>query len=281
VRGLRKTMCLGEGTKWVTTSNLCVEWGLVNGARGVVVFVQCFDGKKPTVDKPADITWVEMDVYTGPAFVKDRPRLVPFTPVTMRCSKDCCTRRQFPGVNGEACTIHKLQGCTVGVGKAIRYLLVDPGNATLEMKMPGLFYVASSRGKKQSDTYYLCPQIDEDRLTAVKNSSGYASKQAELKRIRRMAEDTRARTGDLFGPLDKFMVLVNQVLVQSGLPPVPESEYAHKLGEQAPVREEEPPPPPPRQRTSNRPQRDGSSHPQKSRCEICNQWSCKHDVPGG
>ena len=73
------------------TVNLCVPFGLFNGEVGVV------EDKRPPEVLP-DLVLVDFPWYTGPAFIEERPTLLPIVPVVrlIDCSCHCCSSKQIP-----------------------------------------------------------------------------------------------------------------------------------------------------------------------------------------
>ena len=61
----------------------------------------------------------------------------------------CCSVRYCPLVLAWATTLHKFQGYEAGFEEndAINRLIINPGDHSTELKNPGMFYVAASRGK--------------------------------------------------------------------------------------------------------------------------------------
>lgn len=105
---------MSKSAKVVLSVNLCVSFGLYNGAIGKIVDIIYLEGKYPENSLPA-VVMVESPNYTGPSFVKDNPKLVPILPVERKldCSCSFCKRTHIPLKLGWATTIHKCQSMTI------------------------------------------------------------------------------------------------------------------------------------------------------------------------
>ena len=79
---------------------------------GVIVGVYYAPGGRPPA-LPA-VVYVLFAEYTGPAWHSKHPLVIPIIPRSASCEYRCCDRRMTPLICAAACTIHKLQGLTVG-----------------------------------------------------------------------------------------------------------------------------------------------------------------------
>ena len=104
---------LCRGTPVVMTSNICQPWKLFNGAAGTVTDIIFEPGDCPRLDGTAwpRMVLVDFPQYTGPAFLPDRPTVVPVFPKEVSDSKRGGTREMFPIRLGFCLTCHKV--CTV------------------------------------------------------------------------------------------------------------------------------------------------------------------------
>ena len=78
--GLSHTIYLCKRSKVMLTVNLCVNFGLYNGACGTVIDIIYLNGNHPSEALP-DIVVVDFPHYKGPAFIDEMPTAVPITPV--------------------------------------------------------------------------------------------------------------------------------------------------------------------------------------------------------
>ena len=146
--GLQKTLFLCKSAKVMLSVNLCVPFGLFNGATGTVVDIIYLNGKRPENSLP-DVVMVEFDSYTGPGFVQESKKNVPIFPTDRKidCYCNSCFRKQIPLRLGWASTIHKCQGMTIGQGEPFNYIVINPGTTSFESRNPGALFVALSRAK--------------------------------------------------------------------------------------------------------------------------------------
>ena len=149
--GLPQTSMYCRGARYMLTTGLCQEWGLYNGAIGVVVDIAYSPGERPPKCMPA-VMFVEFNSYSGPSFITKRPRIVPIAPVERRVDCSCpgrCARTMIPGQLAWGATFHKAQGLTVGPGCDIECVVVHPPTAKFEGQCPGAIYVGCSRAKTE------------------------------------------------------------------------------------------------------------------------------------
>ena len=90
------------------TCNLCVPYGLFNGATGEVKDIIYSISKKPSNSLPKAVM-AEFQCYNGPPFIESHPKLVPIHPIerSVDCICHSCKRKQIPLKLGRATTIHK------------------------------------------------------------------------------------------------------------------------------------------------------------------------------
>lgn len=197
------------------TVNLCVPFGLFNGAIGHVVDILYYNGKE-TSDTQPDVVTVEFPGYTGPPFIPENPKLVPLTPKDMviDCSCHHCRRKQIPLRLGWASTIHKCQGLTVGVGETNRYIVIHPGTTAFESRNPGALFVALSRAKSAGSSnrdpdfaWHESVIINEDRLCHVVNTPTTRARIKEIDRIKSSNEKTRKQ----FSALLNVKTFINNI----------------------------------------------------------------------
>jgi ATP-dependent DNA helicase PIF1 len=140
----------------ITTDNLWVQMGLVNGTTGILLGMyykqDILDG-----DGTPETTWpsvvlVQMDeMYTGPSCMSTLPRVVAIKALARKFKVGQgagivhCKREQFPLQPAFALTIHKSQGLTVGPTARIKRIVIDIGSA--QDFAAGLTYVGLSRAQ--------------------------------------------------------------------------------------------------------------------------------------
>lgn len=153
--GLLDTVYICKKSKVMISVNLCVKFGLYNGAIGIVEDIIYYNDKRPP--SLPDVVMVEVPNYSGPPFIPEKPKVVPIFPVERKIDCRChfCRRKQIPLRLGWATTIHRCQGMTIGEGEVNRYIVIHPGTKAFESRNPGAFFVAISRakstGKNNSD----------------------------------------------------------------------------------------------------------------------------------
>ena len=192
---------LCKNAKVMLTVNLCVEYGLFNGAVGIVNEIIYLEGRRPPEYQP-DLVLVSFPSYTGPPFIENSPKIVPVFPVERRCNCLCfsCKRKQIPLRLGWATTIHKCQGMTIGEGEPNRYIVIDPGNRSFECRNPGALFVALSRAKSTGNNLVLpdfawnsSVLINDDRICCTVNTKTKLARDVEIKRLTKLASETRTK----------------------------------------------------------------------------------------
>ena len=123
--GLQPVVCLAKGARVMSSSNLWVDMGLVNGAMGTVEAICYRDGQAPP-SLPVAVT-VLFDHYSGPTLTDGT---VPITPLrrSWSASSSSCSRLQLPLF--WAVTIHKSQGLTLDK------VVVDIGKNSSVLALP-------------------------------------------------------------------------------------------------------------------------------------------------
>ena len=115
--------------------NLCVKFGLFNGAVGTVEDILHLNCRNP----PAlpDVVMVEVPNYSGPPFITEKPKVIPIFLVERKieCRCNFCKR------------IHRCQGMTIGEGEVNRYMVIHPRTKAFESRNPGALFVPVSRAK--------------------------------------------------------------------------------------------------------------------------------------
>ena len=211
---LQKSLYISKNAKVMLSVNLCVQYGLFNGAMGIVRLIIYKAGTKPP-DMP-DVVLVQFPGYSGLPFIPENPKLIPITPVerVMNCVCYCCKRKQVPLRLGWATTIHKCQGMTIGHGETNRYIVISPGTKAFESKNPGALFVALSRAKtaggldKDPDfAWHPSVLVNEDRLCHVVRTATVFGRKREMNRLAKMALQTKAAFKSLntWAPLQNFI----------------------------------------------------------------------------
>jgi len=196
--GLRQTLFLCKTAKVMLTINICVPFGLFNGAVGNIVDIIYLNNNQPENSLP-DAVMVEFHNYTGPTFIPENPKIVPILPVERKIDCYChgCRRKQIPLQLGWASTIHKCQGMTIGEGEANSYIIISPGTRAFESRNPGALFVALSRAKSAGNNsadpdfaWHSSVLINEDRLCHKVSSPTFIARKAEINRIQQLSIQT-------------------------------------------------------------------------------------------
>ncbi|CAG2185619.1 PIF1 [Mytilus edulis] len=203
--GLQQTLYLCKSAKVMLSVNLCVPFGLFNGAIGNIVDIIYLNDKRPDDSLP-DAVMVEFHSYTGPAFIEQNPKLVPIVPVERKldCSCNCCRRKQIPLRLGWASTIHRCQGMTIGKGEPNSYIVINPGTRAFESRTPGALFVALSRAKSAGNdkldpdfAWHPSVLVNEDRLCHVVTTPTVKARNNEIERISRLCIQTKNKYASL------------------------------------------------------------------------------------
>jgi len=177
-QGLEAEIVIAEGARIMLTSNLCLKFGLVNGALGSIKKIVYSSNQSP----PAlpSFVLVQFDGYSGPTF----QGAIPIPPISRTWFKDGLqlTRTQLPLKLSFAITIHKSQGLTLPIA------VVNFGDKEFT---PGLTFVSLSRTKKIEDLALEHP-IDFVRLKSL-STPRLQDRKVEDERIKRMAEETKKK----------------------------------------------------------------------------------------
>jgi hypothetical protein len=95
--GLQKIIFLCKNAKVMLTTNLCVHFGLLNGANGTIIDLISKNENRPA-NSLTDVVMVQFDNNSGPPFIEENPRIVPIVPVERKIDCNCCgcRRKQIP-----------------------------------------------------------------------------------------------------------------------------------------------------------------------------------------
>ena len=87
--------------KVMSTTNLCVPFGLFNGATGTIIDLINKNENQPENSLP-DVVMVQLDNYSGLPFIKENSKIVPIVPVKRKIDCNCCgcRRKQIPLMSG-------------------------------------------------------------------------------------------------------------------------------------------------------------------------------------
>ncbi|WAQ97057.1 hypothetical protein MAR_029747, partial [Mya arenaria] len=201
--GLLPKVYLCKKAKVMLTVNLCVPFGLFNGATGIVQDILYLNDRRPPDSQP-DVVFVYFPSYSGPACMSDNPQLAPIVSVErfMDCICHFCKRKQIPLRLGWATTIHKCQGITVGQGEINRYIVIDPGKTSFESRNSGALFVTLSRAKSTGNSKSDIPPdfawhpsilINDDRICFKVNTKTIQAGTKEIQRLKKIADITRTR----------------------------------------------------------------------------------------
>ncbi|KAK3093512.1 hypothetical protein FSP39_016633 [Pinctada imbricata] len=198
--GLLNELFLCKGAKVMLCVNLCVPFGLFNGALGYVVDIIYKTGRRPTDGLP-DVVMVNFPNYTGPSLIPELKTIVPIIPVTRKIECRCfsCSRTQIPLKLGWATTIHKCQGMTIGEGEVNRYIVINPGTRSFESRNPGALFVALSRAKATGALPEPLPDfawhptvlVNQDRLCFQVKTKTTKARSDEINRIETLCYSTK------------------------------------------------------------------------------------------
>ena len=88
--------------KVMLTTNLCVPFGLFNGATGTIIDLIYKNENQPENSLP-DVVMVQLDNYSGLPFIKEHSKIVPIVPVKRKIDCNCCgcRRTQIPLMSGD------------------------------------------------------------------------------------------------------------------------------------------------------------------------------------
>ena len=202
------------GAMVMLTSNLCVAWGLNNGATGTVRDVIYFGGRQPSEDgrELPDLVLVEFNDYSGPVWDPAHPTIVPIGRwVWTEHCKHKCSRAQIPLRVCWGITVHKSQGMTVGPKSVLKRAVLVLGDSSVEGWAPGSAFVQLSRVVSPA-----CMAIEggySDSRLQPKGGKGVSAKivAAEDCRLRNLSIVTREREVGC-GSESEYWRLVNWVL---------------------------------------------------------------------
>ena len=168
--GLEAVTCQAESARAMLTSNLCIDFGLVNGAMGTIEAI-CYQTCGPPSLPTAVI--VRLDKYNGPSLPN---RVVLITPTRRSWSTSGvqCSRLQLPLKLAWAVTIHKSQGLTPDK------VVIDVGKKEIS---PGLTFVACSRVRQLEDLLFSSP-FHYQRLSNLSKKRHLTSRKTEDHRLR-------------------------------------------------------------------------------------------------
>ena len=196
--GLLKDLYICKGAKVHLTVNIQIDFGLFNGAAGVVIDILYEDGHRPGGEHLPVVVYVDFPKYTGPAYIEEYPTIVPITPVMRRLDCGCCTRTQLPARLGWGTTIHRCQGMTIGKSEMNRYIVINPGTRKFESMNPGALYIAMSRaktaGNDHDDPDFAWNSnilVNEDRLCHKVATPTTMARDKEIERLHKLAVQTR------------------------------------------------------------------------------------------
>ncbi|CAC5381911.1 PIF1 [Mytilus coruscus] len=182
--GLQQTLYLCKSAKVMLSVNIYVPFCLFNGAIGNIVDI------------------IDLNSYTGSAFIEHNPKLVPIFPVERKldCRCNSCRGKQILLRLGLASTIHRCQGMTIAKGEPNSYIIINPGSRAFESRTPGALFVALSRAKsawndKLDPDFAWHPSVlvNEDRLCHVVTTHTVKARNNEIERISRLCIQTNTK----------------------------------------------------------------------------------------
>lgn len=151
--------CMCRGAKvQITGRNILPRLGLFNNAMGIVVDIVYHEDENPNLGHLPKYVLVRFPSYSGPAFIKHDPKIVPIVPITRTCNQGhCCQQTFIPLRLAFAKTIHSYQGQSAGPtgpGQPENYvkrLVINIGTRQFEGNNPGLSYTALGRATQLGD----------------------------------------------------------------------------------------------------------------------------------
>lgn len=168
--GLEAELLVSIGTRVMLRNNLCVSFGLVNGAVGVVRHIVMQANRQ--IEEPEEeilqdrerrphVIMVEFQNYTGPMIHNCVP--IPMVKHRWRSGQYRLSREQFPLMVAFAISIHKSQG--LGFDRVV----IDLGQTEDPL---GLAYVAMSRVKTlEGLAFYRV--VNQNRLDSIRRAPGF------------------------------------------------------------------------------------------------------------
>ena len=207
------TCILAVGCSVILSKNQesLTSFGLNNGSPGICRSILYKQDQSPPALPLAVV--VEFESYTGPPWLHNHPKLVPIPVNEAHCDYDCCcTRVGIPLMPSYALPIAKVQGRTIGKGKAATHLRVKlQSKITMEQLCLGLSYTAFSRCQEEQD-WCLVDAIPWERLSYINQHPQQQKRKRELERIESLSENTMKRYNitprkflDLLQELDEFV----------------------------------------------------------------------------
>ena len=178
--GLQNSILLSKGCKVMLLANLWSEYGLTNGAQGILRYIVYEKGKKPP-ELPA-YALVYFPDYTGPSFLDKEEKLVPIKSETRKWfeprSKKEVYRTMLPLVPAYAITIHKSQG------KTLDKIILNIGDTEFAA---GLTYTALSRTTDIKKIAFDWPFPKIPRFRSIFRSKLFTDRRNEEKRLAKLS----------------------------------------------------------------------------------------------
>jgi hypothetical protein len=184
------------------TSNLCVDLGLTNNARGIlrdVVYLDrasgLYGGYRPDASLDEILLMVEIPNYSGPPLNNlmedhDQKSWIPIAAVTLTCDANChCKRTMFPVVPGKADSVYCLQGLTAGDTKSIQRVLLH-WTSEAEARWPNILYVGASRAEEVCNVA-IKNDISKIELKKVGSYSAVVEQRKEMDDLKEKAIEFR------------------------------------------------------------------------------------------
>jgi hypothetical protein len=191
-------LCVGAKVQ-LKGRNIKPEWGLYNGARGVIKSIHFHEGESPNTKDLPSFVLVNFPMYSGPPFDSCNPKHVPLVPIQFQCKNKCCTMTQLPLTLSYATTNYKLQGKSIGSNQDTLYLICDPGPRKVESTSIGMFYMCLGRTQstgppddpKKSNIFFQGSNFNKRRIIDIykdkkgKNYQNYEARQKWIKYLDR------------------------------------------------------------------------------------------------
>jgi hypothetical protein len=131
--------------------------GLFNEAIGIVVYIYFEENQNPNTGNLPKYVIVEFPNYTGPAWSKTNPKVVPIPLVTYPCAHHCCTVTFCPLTLAFVRIGHAFQRQEVEPDdedsskpkKVDSSMIACPGNLLFEASNPGRAYKTIARSSTE------------------------------------------------------------------------------------------------------------------------------------
>jgi hypothetical protein len=127
-----------EAKVQISGKNFEPDWGLFNGALGVVKEIVFKEEESPLDGYLPQYVIVDFPTYCGPIWLESHPSWVPIPAIEIQCPNYCCSIKFVPLSLSYAKTGHTFQGQSAGPEHPIQCIIIQPGSSNMEKLCPGL-----------------------------------------------------------------------------------------------------------------------------------------------